>query len=701
MKHARAVHRGRRRRAGRATASSGSSASCWRRTTAGARVGEYHERLAATAADPGVDYAGIESLARPDPACARLPRAAASRDGLGRAAGRAPRCCSPPTASPSGCSSTTRTPTSSRAIGRRGRRRGRARPLGRLGAGVAVARAARPSRGAGPTSSRCIADLAATGRADGVLVCPQGFVSDHLEVLYDLDVEAARRRRRGRAGLRPHPRRQRRPRGAGGAGRPGPRPARDRARRPGGRRRRHHRAGRGVGAGRAAAPTSLVLEAADAARRQAAHHAVRRPPLDEGADAFLARVPEAVELCARARPRRRAGVAGHRRRLRVVAGGRAAPLPDGHRARRADRPRRRSRRAGIVSRRRRRRPRRDLDRTEPASRPDGRRRADRRAGPAPARRRGARAPRRPAARRHQRRRHRPPEPGGRRRRSWPTRPPEPEPRSSGVPAPTPGAAADRGPVFFALPGGMGRSSTLLVGPARRRRRCASMRRPARLERAEPVARRPGAAAPSRPTPWCSPRRRRPRPRCSRPSPPRPPACWPASTTRRSRIVTLAVAARPSPPTRSTAAASSSPAARAGCSPPARGRRASGPTWPGRTAPVLLRASAGRHGDDAGARRSTTALVAAGCSPTSSDTMGAPGGARRGAGQPVAPLVPAVRARPPRPRRRRRARPRATRRPASPSPAPPSAASASPPASARGAAAARCGVLTAQTAVYSA
>nr|MBA3955396.1 ferrochelatase [Acidimicrobiia bacterium] len=27
-------------------------------------------------------------------------------------------------------------------------------------------------------------------RAEGVLVCPCGFVSDHLEVLYDLDVEA-------------------------------------------------------------------------------------------------------------------------------------------------------------------------------------------------------------------------------------------------------------------------------------------------------------------------------------------------------------------------------------------------------------------------------------------------------------------------------------------------------------------------------
>jgi ferrochelatase len=26
-----------------------------------------------------------------------------------------------------------------------------------------------------------------------VLVCPQGFVSDHLEVVYDLDIEARRR----------------------------------------------------------------------------------------------------------------------------------------------------------------------------------------------------------------------------------------------------------------------------------------------------------------------------------------------------------------------------------------------------------------------------------------------------------------------------------------------------------------------------
>ena len=31
---------------------------------------------------------------------------------------------------------------------------------------------------------------ALAGQVDGVLVCPAGFVSDHLEVLYDLDIEA-------------------------------------------------------------------------------------------------------------------------------------------------------------------------------------------------------------------------------------------------------------------------------------------------------------------------------------------------------------------------------------------------------------------------------------------------------------------------------------------------------------------------------
>jgi len=42
----------------------------------------------------------------------------------------------------------------------------------------------------GPDILEIIRELAGTGRSDGVLVCPQGFTSDHLEVLYDLDIEA-------------------------------------------------------------------------------------------------------------------------------------------------------------------------------------------------------------------------------------------------------------------------------------------------------------------------------------------------------------------------------------------------------------------------------------------------------------------------------------------------------------------------------
>ena len=43
----------------------------------------------------------------------------------------------------------------------------------------------------GPDILDIIRELAATGRAEGVLVVPQGFTSDHLEVIYDLDIEAA------------------------------------------------------------------------------------------------------------------------------------------------------------------------------------------------------------------------------------------------------------------------------------------------------------------------------------------------------------------------------------------------------------------------------------------------------------------------------------------------------------------------------
>jgi ferrochelatase len=45
----------------------------------------------------------------------------------------------------------------------------------------------------GPDIAEVLASLARDGRADGVLVCPQGFVAEHLEILYDLDVAARER----------------------------------------------------------------------------------------------------------------------------------------------------------------------------------------------------------------------------------------------------------------------------------------------------------------------------------------------------------------------------------------------------------------------------------------------------------------------------------------------------------------------------
>lgn len=45
---------------------------------------------------------------------------------------------------------------------------------------------------AGPDLLQLIRDLGETGRSEGVLVCPQGFVSDHLEIRYDLDIDAER-----------------------------------------------------------------------------------------------------------------------------------------------------------------------------------------------------------------------------------------------------------------------------------------------------------------------------------------------------------------------------------------------------------------------------------------------------------------------------------------------------------------------------
>jgi protoporphyrin/coproporphyrin ferrochelatase len=53
-----------------------------------------------------------------------------------------------------------------------------------------AARTPEPWRG--PDIGEVLETLASKGSVDGVVVCPQGFTADHLEVLYDLDVVARR-----------------------------------------------------------------------------------------------------------------------------------------------------------------------------------------------------------------------------------------------------------------------------------------------------------------------------------------------------------------------------------------------------------------------------------------------------------------------------------------------------------------------------
>jgi ferrochelatase len=52
---------------------------------------------------------------------------------------------------------------------------------------------ATPEAWRGPDVLEVLDDLVGGGRSEAVLVCPQGFVADHLEVSYDLDIEARRR----------------------------------------------------------------------------------------------------------------------------------------------------------------------------------------------------------------------------------------------------------------------------------------------------------------------------------------------------------------------------------------------------------------------------------------------------------------------------------------------------------------------------
>ena len=153
-----------------------------------ASVGEYHRRAAATAGEHGLPYTPIESWHALDPWIdAQAARVRAALDGLPRATKVLFTAHSLPERALEGDPYPDELRTSAAAIAARA---GLERWYGWTLAWQSAGRTPEPWRG--PDVAQVIRDLGATGRAEGVLVCPQGFVSDHLEVLYDLDIDARR-----------------------------------------------------------------------------------------------------------------------------------------------------------------------------------------------------------------------------------------------------------------------------------------------------------------------------------------------------------------------------------------------------------------------------------------------------------------------------------------------------------------------------
>ena len=150
-------------------------------------VGEYHARAGAAAAERGVAYTAIDRWH--DEAAWLDAQSARVRDGLGRLPGGAKvlfTAHSLPERVLEGDPYVDELRASAAAIA------GRAGLEDWTGWALAWQSAGRtPEPWRGPAILDVIRQLGATGAA-GVLVCPQGFVSDHLEVLYDLDVEAAK-----------------------------------------------------------------------------------------------------------------------------------------------------------------------------------------------------------------------------------------------------------------------------------------------------------------------------------------------------------------------------------------------------------------------------------------------------------------------------------------------------------------------------
>ncbi len=153
-----------------------------------ASVGEYHRRAAATAGEHGLPYTPIDSWHALEPWIdAQTTRVLAALEGLPAATKVLFTAHSLPERALEGDPYPDELRTSASAIAARA---GLDRWYGWTLAWQSAGRTPEPWRG--PDVAQVIRDLGATGRAEGVLVCPQGFVSDHLEVLYDLDIDARR-----------------------------------------------------------------------------------------------------------------------------------------------------------------------------------------------------------------------------------------------------------------------------------------------------------------------------------------------------------------------------------------------------------------------------------------------------------------------------------------------------------------------------
>ena len=150
-------------------------------------VGQYHERAAASASSHGIPFAGIESW-HLEPAFVEH-QARSVRERLAAMPERTHTVFtahSLPERVLVGDPYVDQLRESAQAIADRA---GLPRWYGWGLAWQSAGRTPEPWRG--PDVLEVVRDLAGTGRSEGILVVPQGFTSDHLEVLYDLDVEAA------------------------------------------------------------------------------------------------------------------------------------------------------------------------------------------------------------------------------------------------------------------------------------------------------------------------------------------------------------------------------------------------------------------------------------------------------------------------------------------------------------------------------